>query len=350
MIENKRLKILYVTKGSGNMTGAGTYAEMLIDEMGSRHEVKVYESEADLTKQWDIVHVTDIKHLSKKLFKLLPHPVVIDIHDYYWTRFYPFFSIDLPLRLIFQKCRKFNYNRLIKEADAVITHSLFVNDLIDHSAKYMIYIGIPPIDTFKTGEKAERENLILFAGRDYFRKGIFPLLNALRLVKKEVPDARLVVVGKEFLHSKLFAKLLSIGLPVEFIDGMKREELLHLYRRAKVFALPSHIEAFGIAILEAMATGTPIVAAKVGGIPEIIREGENGILVNRGDPVPLSRALIKCLTDEKTSAGLAEKGYKTFNSRFLVKNMIESLETAYMDIIKHGGNIGYGEKPSKQDR
>lgn len=334
MTEDKRLRVLYITKSRSNMTGAGTYAEMLIDEMGSRHEVKVYESEADLTKQWDIVHVTDIKHLSKKLFKLLPHPVVIDIHDYYWTRFYPFFSIDLPLRFIFQKCRKIKYNRLIREADAVITHSLFVNDLVEHPNKHLVYIGVHPIAFDK---EVERENLILFVGRDYFRKGIYTLLKSLPLVLKEVPRAKVVVIGKEYVHSKWFAKLLSRGLPVEFIDGMKRDDLFQLYRRAKVFVLPSHIEAFGIVILEAMAAGTPIVATRVGGIPEVIRNGENGILVGKGDHMELSKAIVKCLTDKSSSDSFAEKGYKTLYSHFLIRQMIESLETAYRNIIENGG-------------
>lgn len=334
MTENKRLRILYITKGRSNMTGAGTYANMLIEEMRKGHEVKVFESEGDLSKRWDIVHVTDIKHLDHKLFKKLPHPVVIDIHDYYWTRFYPFFSIDFPLRYIFQQYRKWKYCSLIEKADAVITHSAYVNDLIEHPNKHLVYIGIHPI-TFD--KEAERENLILFVGRDYFRKGIYTLLKSLPLVLKEVSNAKVVVIGKEYVHSKWFAKLLSRGLPVEFIDGMKREDLFQLYRRAKVFVLPSHIEAFGIVILEAMAAGTPIVATRVGGIPEVIRDGENGLLVGKGDHMELSRAIVKCLTDKSSSDSFAEKGYKTLYSHFLIRQMIESLETAYRNIIKYGG-------------
>lgn len=328
------MKILFVTKKNGSKTGAGTYADLLIERMKQKHDVKVYESEEDLQEKWDIIHVTDLKHVSNKLLKKLPKPVVLDVHDYYWMKFYPFFCLDFPLRFLFQKYRKVKYGRLLKKADAIITHCKYVNDMITHKKKYVVWIGIKPEPLVSQDETIERENLILFVGRDYFRKGIYPLLKALPLVLREVPDARLLVVGKEYKHSIRFAKFLSRGLPVEFVDGMARDALLKIYKTAKVFVLPSHIEAVGIVNLEAMASGTPIVASRVGGIPEVITNGENGLLVDAGDYQGLSRAIIRCFKDRSLTDRLTKKGYERFQSSFLVQYMIESVESVYRDIVR----------------
>lgn len=329
------MKILYITNRTSQKTGAGTYADLLVEGIGRRHEVKIYQSEDDLKIEWDIVHVTDIKHLKTELLRKIPHPLIIDIHDYYWTRFYPFFCIDLPLRYIFQVYRKYKYESFLKQADAVITHCAYVKERINHHSKYLVWIGIKPDNAIK--QDVIRENLILFVGRDYFRKGIYHLIRSLPSVLKEVADARVLVVGQEYMHSKLFAKLLSRDLPINYIDGMNRNELLHLYKKAKVLVLPSNIEAFGIVNLEAMAAGTPIVATRVGGIPEVVRDGENGVLVDLGDIEGLSNGIIKCLTDREFAEAAAKKGFEILCSSFLSEQMIDSTEKVYIDILNKRG-------------
>ncbi|MDH3972697.1 MAG: glycosyltransferase family 4 protein [Deltaproteobacteria bacterium] len=301
--------------------------------MAKKHDVKIFENDSDLKKKWDIVHVTDLKHLNRKLLKKLPRPVVVDIHDYYWLKFYPFFCLDFALRLIFQKIRKFKYKRLLRESDAIVTHCKYLRDRVEHKNKYLLWIGIQP-KALANDLETERENLILFVGRDYFRKGIYPLLKAIPFVMKKIPDVRLIVVGKEYRHSRWLAKFLGRGLPVEFINGMERNELLKLFRKAKTFVLPSHIEAFGIVNLEAMASGTPVVASRVGGIPEVIKDGENGLLVNRGDHIGISDAIIKCFTEKSLIRKISEEGRKVVSSRFLAGDMAVSMEKIYRDIIK----------------
>ncbi len=295
--------------------------------------MRIHESPADLDEQWDLAHALDIKHLPVEVIEQLKCPLVVDIHDHYWIKFYPFFCLDLPLRFFLQKYRKVKYQWILKKAAAVVTHSRCVFERVKHPQKFLVHYGVDPTVFKKDGAAESRGDIILFVGRDYFRKGILTLFRALPLILKEVPTTRLIIVGKEFWHSRVLARLLSINLPVEFIDGLTRDQLIRYYQKTKVFVLPSKIEAFGISILEALAAGTPVVGSKVGGIPEIINNGETGLLFERGDFRELARILGLCLKDEKIRKKLIGNGLKVVKDSFTVKGMIEEINRVYSEVI-----------------
>lgn len=326
------MKILYITKKGPVLTGSGTYRDTVIREMSGRHEIKVYESEKDLAKGWDVVHVLDIKHLKPGLLKKVKAPVLVDIHDYQWIYFQSFFAIDLPIRFLLQRYRKHKYSRIIGRADGVIAHSRYVLERISHDNKSLVTIGIDPSLFGRSGESWRTKN-ILMVGRDYFQKGLYTAISALPLILKVVPDATLTVIGKEYPHSKVLAKLLAKGLPVTFIDGVPRECLSRYYQESSVFIHPSEIEAFGIVLLEAMASGLPIVASRVGGIPEIVEDELNGLLFGRGDYRGLADRVITLLTNSEKASVLADAGKRVVEDRFKVKTMINDIEKAYEKVI-----------------
>lgn len=326
------MKILYLKKGGELFTGSGTYQDLLLEEIEKHHQIKIYDSPANLDERWDLAHALDIKHLPVKVIERLKCPLVVDIHDHYWTKFYPFFCSDLPLRFFLQKYRKVKYQRILKGAAAVIAHSECVLETIEHPRKFLVHYGIDP-QVFEDGSGENRENLILFVGRDYFRKGILTLFRALLLILKEVPTARPVIVGKEFWHSRMLSKLLSVNLPVEFTNGLPRSQLIKYYQKTRVFVLPSKIEAFGISILEALAAGVPVVASRVGGIPEVITNGENGLLFEPGDFRELARKVSLCMKNEKIRERLIENGLKVVKDNFTVKSMIEEINRVYFKVV-----------------
>ncbi len=302
-------------------------------EIEKHHQIRIYCSPADLDERWDLAHALDIKHLSVGVIERLRCPLIVDIHDHYWTKFHPFFCPDLPLRFFLQKYRKVKYQRILKRAAAVIAHSKCVLEKIEHPRKFLVHYGIDP-EVFKKDESADdREDIILFVGRDYFRKGILTIFRAMPLILKELPIARLVIVGKEFWHSRMLAKLLSVNLPVEFTDGLTRDQLIKYYRKTRILVLPSKVEAFGISIIEAMAAGTPVVASKVGGIPEIITNGENGLLFKRGDFRELAQMVGLSLKDEKIRKRLIENGLKIVKDNFTIKGMIEEINRVYSKVV-----------------
>ena len=326
------MKILYFTQTGLLLTGSGTYRDILLNEMNKRHVIKIFSDPTDYKKDWDIAHVLDLKHANLKYLQKLNCPLVVDIHDYYWTSFNPFPCPDLPLRYIIQKVRKWRYSKILKEAQAIIVHSEYVKKKIGHFNTFVIRLAIDPNGCNYPSDQRDK-NLILFVGRDYFRKGLLNLIKALPLVLKEIPGARAIVIGPEYLHSRLAAKLLSRNLPIEFINGLSPEDTRKYFCRANLFVLPSEIEASGIVLLEAMAAGLPIVATRVGGIPEIIHNGVNGILVEKGDNRQLATSIITGLRNGKIEKIADPRNHPIWGDMFNPRRMVESIESAYQQTI-----------------
>ncbi len=318
------------SEGAASLTGAGTYESVLLRELPKRHHVGIYHSEADLRQQWDVAHCTDLKHLPYDLPRQLKCPLVVNVHDYYWVNFYLFLCLDLPLRFLFQKFRRLKYGRMFRHVYGVILHSRFMCEIVPHPRKYFLfhfgldYVQSPPVPW------AERENLILFVGGDYFRKGLPRLLRALPAVLEQVPDARLLVVGKDYGYARALARFLSRGLPVEIVNGLPRAEVDRLYARAKVLVLPSEIEALSLVSAECTMAGVPPILADVGGMPEVVRHGESGFLFALQDHALLAGQIVQLLTDQALSERFVHNG-QAFFAGLTIDRMMAQLDDIYAD-------------------
>lgn len=323
--------LILASKGDG-LTGGATYQANVLRELSKRHEVKLYESVSDLEQHWDIAHCLNLKHLSLDVARLLRCPLVVDSHDYYWVRYYHFFCLDFPVRFLLQKIRKMKYSRLFKEIDGIILHAQYVYDLYDHPHKYLnFYYGLD-YSEIASRPWEEKDNLILFVGGDYFRKGLHRLLRALPLVLKKVPDAKLMVIGNDYGYVKSFARFLARGLPVQFIYGMPRPELYKTYGRAKAFVMPSEIEAIPLVSTEATMAGVPPILSDAGGNPEIVLDGKTGFTVPLDDYQQLADRIASCLTDKELSERLVKQG-REFLSQFTKDKMMDRLEEIYASVI-----------------
>lgn len=154
--------------------------------------------------------------------------------------------------------------------------------------------------------------LILFVGSLTPYKGPDILVRAMTKVINGVPDIKLVFVGSGKMESELkgLAKRLNVDKCIKFA-GFVEEDLKHLYYKATdVFCLPSTMstESFGIVNLEAMACGVPVVASKIGGIPDVVKDGENGLLVPPTDSEALADAMIYLLENEEVREKMGKKG------------------------------------------
>ncbi len=153
--------------------------------------------------------------------------------------------------------------------------------------------------------------VILSVARQYRRKNTSALLRAMPSIRAAVPNARLRIVGGGPELHRLEHERRSLGLAGSVVitgqvpdtDAVRDE-----YRAADVFCLPSLQEGFGIAFLEAMASGLPIVAYRSAAVPEVIPDGEAGLLVPPEDPAALSRALICLLRDPPLRQRMGEAG------------------------------------------
>jgi D-inositol-3-phosphate glycosyltransferase len=147
---------------------------------------------------------------------------------------------------------------------------------------------------------ADDESIVLYVGRLAPIKGIDRLLEALALLRRLKPIRLLIVGGddhrtRESRDLRQLSKELGIQDAVTFVGRVDHERLPPYYCAADVFVLPSHYETFGLVALEALASGTPVVASRVGAMETILREGETGSIVANGAPQLLEAGIEKLL-------------------------------------------------------
>jgi len=156
------------------------------------------------------------------------------------------------------------------------------------------------------------------------QKGVDHVLNALHLLRNTIPDIRYRIVGYGSDRGRLerIAKELGIEDRVDFAGVVDVHELSELYKSCEIFVLPSGQEGFGMVFLEAMAAGKPIIAARAGAVPEVVLDGQTGILVDYGDESALARAIERVCTDHELGARLGSAGRQRFLERFTFERVM----------------------------
>jgi glycosyltransferase involved in cell wall biosynthesis len=176
-----------------------------------------------------------------------------------------------------------------------------------------------------------------FVGRlDEGAKGLNILLKAAEIVVAWMPNFRLVLIGDGPARAKLERTALLAGLRgrTSFLGG--RADVEECYGAFDVLVLPSLREGFGIVLLEAMAAALPVVASRIGGIPEVVVDGETGILVPPADAEALARALHSLLADPERAEIFGQKGRERAREFFDFDDYIKRLERFYVDTAGRG--------------
>jgi len=175
--------------------------------------------------------------------------------------------------------------------------------------------------------------MILFVGRLVPRKGVDILLRALPQVLRET-EVKLVLAGSGNQHEyQHLAQALGIPDKLCFLGRVPDDTLRLLYSSCDLFVLPSRLEGLGIVVLEAMAAGKPIIATSVGGIPELIESGQNGILVEAGDEGKLASAIVKVLSDKSLARVIGENNMKKVRERYSWEVAARKAERLYNELI-----------------
>ena len=172
------------------------------------------------------------------------------------------------------------------------------------------------------------KNVVLYVGRIEPRKGVSTLINAMRYVNGE-----LLVIGEGSMLPLLRerARLLGISEKVKFLGKVEYSKLPLFYRASDVFVLPSLSEAFGIVLLEAMASGTPVIGTQVGGIPEII-DG-CGLLVPPGNAKKLAEAINFVLNNQNVEKRLARLGKRRAETVYDWKVVVKRIVALYREVL-----------------
>jgi glycosyltransferase involved in cell wall biosynthesis len=232
--------------------------------------------------------------------------------------------------------------RMIRESDAVIAIS---RELVENVPREF---GISPdrvkgiyngIDTERFRPKKSPVNakykgmrIVFTASVLHKQKGVQYLIAAFRKVKDNVPDALLLIAGEGPYRKKLEGDAAKAGLSddVVFLGKIPNIELGDYYNACEVFVIPTvRVEGLPLIELESMACGRPVIASNIGGIPSVIRDGVNGMLVKPGDPEELAEKMIEVLKDRKLASRLGAAARKTIEDDFSRERMVSDTVKAY---------------------
>jgi len=174
---------------------------------------------------------------------------------------------------------------------------------------------------------------IIFVGRLIECKGLPFLVKGFEQILNNNINAKLFLVGDGEEENKLkeYISELNIKQYVVFFDYKTNPQAF--IRKADLLVLPSSEEGFGRVLLEAMGVGTPVIGTRIGGIPEIIEHGINGLLVDHGDIETLKKSIIKILKNNSLREKIIQGGYETINTKFRVETYQEKLENVYDTLL-----------------
>ncbi|MBU2541470.1 MAG: glycosyltransferase [Candidatus Omnitrophica bacterium] len=190
-------------------------------------------------------------------------------------------------------------------------------------------------DSLKIKEKRDElgfrseDVLILNVGRLHPQKGQLYLLEAFNLASKDNPRLKLIIIGKGNLEEELKNKVTDSSLKERVMFLEDRRDIAEIMAASDIFVFPSLYEGFGIALVEAMAVGLPIIASDIDSLKEIVSDRKEAILVQKQNPKILADAISELVRDEKLRRHLGENARKKAFELFNAKGLVRKLQTFY---------------------
>jgi len=287
----------------------------------------------------DLIHVHAIDvfgAFSILIAKLIRKPVVVTVHR----------ADVLPSNSLF-----LNILRIIafKVVDAIIavskaTKKLALNVGAPANKITVIYNAVDETMFTPRSKSLCRQKLglpqnskiILFVGNLIPRKGVEYLIRALPIILTKIPNVLLVVIGDGPQRNELehLAKELNLEQNIVFTGRISTEKLCLYYGAADIFVLPSLHEGHPMVLLEAMASGLPVVATKVSGNMETVIHGKNGYLVEPKNAHQLANAIIKILSERKQISKFGKASLMIYRKKFSEEKQICKIAEIYSRILR----------------
>jgi glycogen(starch) synthase len=216
----------------------------------------------------------------------------------------------------------------------------------------LLGLALPPLEVIPPGYRplpppasgspsfSERYRIpgpfLLFVGRLASNKGLLDLTEAFAFLAKTDRSAELVLVGEDGgQRASVEARAKTLGLSdrVHLLGHVDDDTILSAaYREARLTVLPSEYEAFGLVLLESLAVGTPVVASRVGGIPEFVEDGKAGLLVPPKSPTALAEAIGRLWQDREFARRLGEYGRDQVVPRYRWDAVVDRLDAVYREV------------------
>jgi glycosyltransferase involved in cell wall biosynthesis len=166
------------------------------------------------------------------------------------------------------------------------------------------------------------------------QKGLQYMIQAFPAILTSNPDTYYLIVGDGSHRNSLIEEAKTANVSPKVIFAGMRKDVARLLAASDIFVLPTLTEALPTVLAEAMAAKLPIVASRVGGIPEMVNDGQNGCLVEPKDIAGLSAACIQLLNDPEKRASMGAEGWKIVNQMFNIERQVDKLEALYMNQLR----------------
>ena len=203
--------------------------------------------------------------------------------------------------------------------------------IIYNGINWADWSSVPNKEVFRKQYPTVSEKFVLFAGRLATNKGLSDLISAMQLIDKKSVD--LVITGADMgLGEQLEKEASDKGVTMHRLGHIDDETYRSVLSAAEMLVLPSEYEAFGIVLLEAAAAKTAVIGTNVGGIPEAMSPGNNGLIVEYNDVNNLAKSIAILLEDEKMSREMGKSG-REWAKKFSWESIVKEIEHEYKLII-----------------
>lgn len=267
-------------------------------------------------------------------------PVVVRLHSWA-SQIFPHFgprTLDARFAVRLEE-------RLVQAADIVVGTRVQIDDAGSRLGipPDALRVVPPPVPVEPLGPPPPGPPSVLFVGRLEARKGPETVVAAFRQVARAVPGARLVLAGgdsstpgvpsyaawlRELAHG------LGVGDRLEIVGRAGADAVTALRRQASVCVMPSRWESFGYVAAEGLAAGRPVVASDVGGLREVVDDGETGFLVGIEDADAWAAALVTLLRDPDRAAGFGRLGARRMEERYAPRRIAALTVDAYSEAVR----------------
>lgn len=239
-------------------------------------------------------------------------------------------SPPLARRLIEMTLRRADCLIAITRQTELYLHGKVERHRVDYLANFLDLLGFEAI-LDREGARREGPLRVLFVGWMLEAKGVPELLEA----ASHFPDVQFTLIGHyhtDFVD-RIADQLEAASDHVTVLEPRPREQLVGLYREADVFVLPTRREGFPMVILEAMAAGLPVIATPIGAIPDMVRDGEEGLIVPSRDAAALTAALGRLLRDAGLRERMGERGRQRVSEVYSRDVVVAQLEKLYRRLL-----------------
>lgn len=274
--------------------------------------------------------------LLRRMARVMGRPVVVvtEVHGD-WNES-PFLYHHLPLGAVWRPALAAWARFVLRRSDQIRTISGFLEQRIAAVAPHVprhCFPGYTDFELFGNEARPERrDGPVLSVGALYPVKGFDSLIRAMKRVTRARPEATLHLAGEGPLKDSLQEEAVRVGIAksLRFLGSISPQELQKEYEQARVFVLPSLSEGLGRVVWEAMASGLPVVASNVGGIPELVENGKTGFLVPPGDEEAFAKRILWLFENPAEAREMGARGRRAAKKLYSTQGYVEGYRALFL--------------------